>query len=210
MPRHVHDDFSFLPSVDSTEDEITERRAVWEAKQAMLTPGAIEQEAPVYEESPTPDATHSVDEVVIEERRTPEVHPLEGNPPDQEPKQSTEHEGKVAREPPRETEAVKATLSLENASHHEKEPQRSPKPFHAPKPVAPEPDDPVTAKRKRWRRLAEKIGVRSLGWSVGVHLFLLLIAAFIGIRQVVDRQIDFLPGGSSAQAPSTSGCGGTA
>lgn len=202
MPRHVHDDFSFLPSVDSTEDEVIERRAVWEAKKEMLAPGAVEQEAavPVYEVPPTPEVVHPVDEVVIEERRAPEVQPPERDSLDQASKQSAESESKVIGEPPAKERKAIVTSSVEASSRHEKEPQQPPKPFHAPKPIAPESDDPETAKRKRWQRLAEKIGVRSLGWSVGVHLFLLLIAAFIGIRQVVDHQIDFLPGGSSAQA----------
>lgn len=76
----------------------------------------------------------------------------------------------------------------------------NPKPFIAPKPKPEEPEDPDTAKKTRWRKLAEKVGVSSLGLSVGVHLFLLLIAAFVGVSQVMERQVDFLPGGSSPQS----------
>ncbi len=75
-----------------------------------------------------------------------------------------------------------------------------PKPFIAPKPKPEEPEDPDTIKKTRWRKLAEKVGVSSLGLSVGVHLFLLLIGAFVGVTQVMERQVDFIPGGSSPQS----------
>ena len=74
------------------------------------------------------------------------------------------------------------------------------KPFIAPKPPPEEPLDPEEAKKQRWQKLADRIGLRTLGMSFGVHLFLLLIAAFVGVSQVMDRQVDFLPGGSSAQS----------
>lgn len=202
MPRHAHDDFSFLPSVDSTEDEVIERRAVWEAKQGIITPEAEAQamDAPTEVEAPGPDLTHHADHGVAEERSIPEVQAPEGGDLHRAPQQLPEREVKVTHEAPAQTKVVTVTPPLEVPRRAPKKLSLPPLPFHAPKPAAQEPDDPETAKRKRWQRIAEKIGVRSLGWSVGVHLFLLLIAAFIGIRQVVDRQIDFLPRGSSAQA----------
>jgi hypothetical protein len=78
------------------------------------------------------------------------------------------------------------------------------KPFVAPKPAPEEPLDPEQAKKLRWQKLADKVGLRTLGMSVGVHLFLLLVATFIGVSQVMDRQVDFLPGGSSAQSQAAS------
>ncbi|MFZ2280083.1 MAG: hypothetical protein WAW39_19960 [Prosthecobacter sp.] len=77
---------------------------------------------------------------------------------------------------------------------------KEPKPFIAPKPPPEEPLDPEQAKKQRWQKLADKIGLRTLGMSFGVHLFLLLTATFVGVSQVMDRQVDFLPGGSSAQS----------
>ncbi len=78
----------------------------------------------------------------------------------------------------------------------------APKPFTAPKPPPEEPLHPDLEKKARWRKLVEKAGFRSLGWSVAAHLILLILAAFIGFNQVVDRQVDFMPGGGSAQSQS--------
>ena len=74
------------------------------------------------------------------------------------------------------------------------------KPFVAPKPPPDEPMDPDMVKKKRWLDFKEKIGLSTLGMSFGVHLFLLLIAGFVGVSQVMERQVDFLPGGSSPQS----------
>lgn len=60
--------------------------------------------------------------------------------------------------------------------------------------------DPDEAKRQRWKKLADKIGLQTLGMSFGVHVFLLLIACFIGVSGVMESQVDFLPGGDSPQA----------
>ncbi len=50
-----------------------------------------------------------------------------------------------------------------------------------------------------WRQRWEKWGGRSLALSIGVHALLLIAAALIVVHQVMDRQIDFLPGGGSVQ-----------
>ena len=73
-------------------------------------------------------------------------------------------------------------------------------PVEIPKPP---PDEPLSEEEKRrmtWARLKEKVGLSSLGWSVGIHVALLLLATFIGISQSMDKQVDFLPGGSPASA----------
>lgn len=74
------------------------------------------------------------------------------------------------------------------------------RPFTAPKPASEEPLDPDQLKKLRWRKLAEKAGFQSLGWSVVVHLLILGSAGFIGYNQIVEKQVDFLPGGGSAQS----------
>ncbi len=73
------------------------------------------------------------------------------------------------------------------------------KPFIAPKPAPTEPEDPETAKKTRWRKLGEKVGLSSLALSVGIHLLLLTTGALVVVHQVMDTQVDFLPGGGSAQ-----------
>lgn len=77
-----------------------------------------------------------------------------------------------------------------------------PKPFTAPKPPPEEPLHPDQERKVRWRKLVEKAGFRSLGWSVVAHLVILILAALIGFNQVVDKQVDFMPGGGSAQSQS--------
>lgn len=170
MPRHVPDDFSFLPSVDSTDEEVVERQSAWQERKSA----PVEKPQPVAAPTPFPAPKVPAALSLATERRSRTV---------ETPQVSFEgvREGKrpAISNPPR------APLPS--------------KPVHVPKPAPEELDDPDTAKRKRWHRLAEKIGIQSLGWSVGVHLFILITATFIGVKQVMDRQVDFLPGGTSAQ-----------
>lgn len=82
------------------------------------------------------------------------------------------------------------------------EPSPGSKPFIAPKPPPEEPLHPDQERKVRWKKLVEKAGFRSLGWSLGAHLVILILAAFIGFNTVVERQVDFIPGGGSAQSRS--------
>ncbi|WP_395739388.1 hypothetical protein [Prosthecobacter sp.] len=50
-----------------------------------------------------------------------------------------------------------------------------------------------------WRQRWEKWGGRSLALSIGIHLLILTAAALIVVHQVTDRQMDFIPGGSTVQ-----------
>lgn len=53
--------------------------------------------------------------------------------------------------------------------------------------------------KEPWRERWEKWGGRSLAVSVGAHLLLLIIAAVTVFHHVIDKQVDFLPGGGSVQ-----------
>lgn len=249
MSRHSFDDFSFLPTVDSTDEEVV---VPGHAGQHPLQPESMEPiheevaepiaaDEPVYEEvavSPEPQvfvqegmvetpvsemelhAEHSSeeDEKFIEDRHK------ETEPPSaaiEQPPQVTElpkleddvsHAPLAARQSVVPEEMQSKVASSNELPRSEDEPSdtakgneepkagKEPKPFIAPKPPPEEPLDPEQAKKQRWQKLADKIGLRTLGMSFGVHLFLLLIAAFIGVSQVMDRQVDFLPGGSSPQS----------
>ncbi len=276
MPRHVPDDFSFLPTVDSTEEEVMEKEALWQAGRREPQEAAAAPEQPVDEEpaviEPPPQvapplsvqAPQSAKKVRLFE---PDVSaagrlPKAAAEPGQDGRalwEAFEKEQATAADPPPEKAVVKprqpeaeaplpiprapeavrlrdektsgpvATPAVTLGGRREVEGVGAPvsppplptgkakeetlpraqdaaddvadaKPFIAPKPAPTEPEDPETAKKTRWRKLAEKVGVSSLGLSVGVHLFLLLIAAFVGVTQVMERQVDFLPGGSSPQS----------
>ena len=93
-----------------------------------------------------------------------------------------------------------AVPSHESEATAETKVAKDSKPFIAPKPAPEEPLDPDEVKKQRWQKLADKIGLRTLGMSVGAHLFLLLIATFVGVSQVMNQSVDFLPGGSSPQS----------
>jgi hypothetical protein len=178
MPKQVPDDFSFLPTVDSTEEEVLEKQMIWKAERLQPQP---EAEASL----PTPRAPEPVrlrDEKTRWPTETPAVS-LSGR-----------HSSKGAIAP-----VAPPPLPVEKSKvEAPADPPANPKPFIAPKPKPEEPENPdITKKKTHWRKLAEKIGVSSLGLSVGVHLFLLLVAAFVGVSTVMDRQVDFLPGGSS-------------
>lgn len=268
MPRHVFDDFSFLPTVDSTDEEAVESEELSKSRQNPTQPEwtepvhaeVIEQipaeepvhEEPVKNEEPThaelaavppeppvvvqaaqparkgrvfePDAQHPSpgDERTSQARqKEPELPSAKVQPPPL-PTTRPKLEDVAALPIPRAPETLRisevpvgkppaeSAASVpsrgEGAPSDEakegKEPKgaKVPKPFIAPKPAPEEPLDPDEAKKQRWQKLADKIGLRTLGMSFGVHLFLLLTAAFIGVSQVMDQQVDFLPGGSSAQS----------
>ncbi len=267
MPRHVPDDFSFLPTVDSTDEEIMEK-AVSKKPAPFLPPVAVPQADPeeaettwspeevpttvippetvAYEPEPPQDgramwedflregAPEAPVEGVPDEFDSPasplpktavmKVAAKETQPPKVELKERRQREV-PAELPHADTPPVslggKPKLEKTAAKNAKAEPHGKPqevpltealpsadspdpKPFIAPKPAPEEPLDPETAKKRRWQKLVEKVGIRSLGWSVGVHLFLLLVGAFVGLNQVMDRQVDFLPGGGSAQSQAAS------
>lgn len=87
-----------------------------------------------------------------------------------------------------------------DASGDSTEPE--PKPFIAPKAAPEEPLHPDQERKVRWRKLVEKAGFRSLGWSVVAHLVILILACVIGFNQVAEKEVDFLAGGGSAQSES--------
>lgn len=251
MSRHSFDDFSFLPTVDSTDEEGMEPRP---AAQHPPQPESVETmheeviehvaaEEPAYEEvAVSPEPPVFVQEAMVE----PPVSEVElhAEHPTAEDEEFIEDrhkelelpadkvEPQLAMELPkledialpisRASQAVRKSAAPEEIQskvtsgselprsgdepsatakgNEEPKAAKDPKPFIAPKPPPEEPLDPEEAKKQRWQKLADKIGLKTLGMSFGVHLFLLLIAAFIGVSQVMDNQVDFLPGGSSAQS----------
>jgi hypothetical protein len=50
-----------------------------------------------------------------------------------------------------------------------------------------------------WRERWDNWGWRSLAVSIGIHAVLLISGALIVVHQVMDKQVDFLPGGGSIQ-----------
>ncbi|MCF7785815.1 MAG: VWA domain-containing protein [Prosthecobacter sp.] len=259
MSRHAHDDFSFLPTVDSTDEEVVEKEELIseqnptqpertetvhkEAAELIAAEETVHEEPlhqePVYEEAVSappeppvfvqvpqpakkvrvfePDAEHPSPEgerISQDRPKEPELPSAKVQPPKQ-PTDLPKLED-AALPIPRAPEALRKGVAPEDKlsvgpaasvpSESDAEPSdeskavKDPKPFIAPKPPPEEPLDPEQAKKLRWQKLADKIGLRTLGMSFGVHLFLLLIAAFIGVSQVMDQQVDFLPGGSSPQS----------
>ncbi|OYW76046.1 MAG: hypothetical protein B7Z37_10565 [Verrucomicrobia bacterium 12-59-8] len=217
MSRHAHDDFSFLPTVDSTEEEGVENEGQDPPQPEWTEPVHEEVTEQVFAEEPVHEEEAAVppeEPVFVQEPQpaslargaeTDAAH----SAPEEEP-ELTEVED-VALPIPRAPQAVRKSVvpevrpSTEPAAsvptRGEVEPKAvDRKPFIAPKPPPEEPLDPEQAKKLRWQKLVDKVGLRTLGMSFGVHLFLLLIAAFVGVSQVMEQQVDFLPGGSSSQS----------
>lgn len=67
-------------------------------------------------------------------------------------------------------------------------------------PIVPHVEEPVLTSREKLRKTWEKIGGRALAASVVVHIGLLVIAAMVIITTVTEKDVDFLPGGSSKGA----------
>lgn len=265
MPSHVPDDFRFLPTVDSTDEELAELETLKEAgvagalQEPTASQEAMAHEALLHQIVAAHDAEASVDvpvqDISASEQNggdlwqefmqqsaaamTPEeTERLEESPPamvevslETQPQsllsleeapveapsskahssspQTERLRGRGKRqqlEPPpvsfsgksKETAETSSEPSPPTSSMAELEAQ----PFVAPKLPPEEPLDPETARKHRWKQLVDKAGFRSLGWSVGAHMALLVLAAFIGYNQVMDKEIDFLSGGDSAQARS--------
>ncbi len=253
MPRHVPDDFSFLPTVDSTDEEIMEREELRQAGKEAAAPEPPVEEShdpawsdPAQHGDPAQAPASHLEPAAFEEPHTQDLPPEQQDgqalwqefiqqgqphaPAGPEPEQPAKTEQREAEKPlpvPKAQEAL--NLRVERESHPassdtppvslggrvkgEKKakdqpkledtaapPDPSSKPFIAPKPPPEEPLHPDQERRVRWRKLMEKAGFRSLGWSLAAHLALLLAGAAIGINQVIDRQVDFLPGGGSAQS----------
>ncbi|MDB6003120.1 MAG: hypothetical protein JWR15_107, partial [Prosthecobacter sp.] len=270
MARHVPDDFSFLPTVDSTDEDVFEGEEQVSSKQSPPQPekraphyeavadpvpaeGPTHQEVPVVVPTPPPRAQVPLP-AKMERVLEPEAdHPVPASPkaersvqalpevsgfsstkllPPKEPPAAP----KMKDEAPLPTPRAPQPVRLRDAKHSSpvaavtpsvsfggaaaakksKEPagdnpmqggadvssekpkksaeakaDKEPKPFVAPKPAPEEPLDPDEIKKRRWQKIVEKVGLRTLGLSVGVHLFLLLIAAFIGVSHVMERQVDF-------------------
>jgi von Willebrand factor type A domain len=67
-------------------------------------------------------------------------------------------------------------------------------------PIVPHVEEPVLTAKEKFRKTWEKIGGRALAASVVVHVGLLVIAAMVYITTTTERDVDFLPGGSSKGA----------
>jgi len=61
------------------------------------------------------------------------------------------------------------------------------------------PQDTASPPAHSWRERWDKWGGRSLALSIGIHALLLIAGALIVVHQVMDKQVDFLPGGGSVQ-----------
>lgn len=63
---------------------------------------------------------------------------------------------------------------------------------------------PEEQKKRRLHALFEKIGLRGLAWSLGVHVLFLIAAAVVVVTVVGERQVDFLSGRGSQSAKDAS------
>lgn len=191
---------SKAPNAASTQEVTSgpeqDGRALWEAfeKEQLSPASASDDEAPMRPAQPETDTSLTTPRAPEDARQHDEkARRTGGTPAVSLSKGRQEMKDIVPAAPP-------PLRSEKPAMDEPASPQAKSKPFIAPKARPEDPEDPDTAKKTRWRKLAEKVGVSSLGLSVGVHLFLLLAAAFVGVSQVMDRQVDFLPGGGSAQS----------
>ena len=206
-------DLNALPTVaDHDDDDLIDRDEQWEEFQRQK---AAE---PRPEEVYTPEAPPEPVQAEIEPEPEPEIFEPQAEEAAPEP-EMTISEPPAPEPPPVLEEPVKAEVTriviqppklvkkpveapIEPAP--EKQPEAETHeaaektPVEVPKPP-PEPE--LTEEEKKqvfWRRLKEKIGANSLAASIIIHLVLLAIAALITVRHVMNKQVDFLPGGSPA------------
>lgn len=176
------------------------------AKAAAVVPS----ERPAKAQKPISKAHEKEAEKPLPIPRAPEVLSLRverGQPTQADtPPVSFAAAPKAAKAKKKDKDSDKALSKAEDldaaASGNSEELATDAKPFVAPKPPPEEPLHPDQERKVRWRKLVEKAGFRSLGWSVVAHLVILILATLIGFNQVVDKQVDFMPGGGSAQSQS--------
>ncbi|MBL9184983.1 MAG: hypothetical protein JNN17_22745 [Verrucomicrobiaceae bacterium] len=225
MSRNArHDiDLSALPTVaDVDDDDLIDRDEKWHEYQRQKEAAATAAAAAVVEEPapPEPEPEMLVDEpepefVMPEPEPVPEPLPLieiqaprveveapveVEEPPEPEvviapplPKKERliEKPARKIETPPVRLAKAEDALVMESKPADEAE-------KHADMPKPPE-EEPLSEEEKRhlwWQRWKEKIGANSLGLSIAIHAVILLIGALITFRHVMDKQVDFLPGGS--------------
>ena len=225
MSRNArHDiDLSALPTVaDVDDDDLIDRDEKWHEYQRQREIAAAA--AAVVVEEPAPQEPELEPELVMPEAEA-EVEPepeLEPEPPEVviapplpkkriiEVEEPAEPEVVIPPPLPKkkrvvETPARKIETPPVRLAKAEDMPVKDEKPAddaekHADMPKPPE-EEPVSEDEKRrlwWQRWKEKIGTNSLGISIGIHALILIIGALITVRHVMDKQVDFLPGGSPA------------
>lgn len=211
MSRHArHDiDLSALPTVaDVDDDDLIDRDEKWHEYQSARKVAASPAEPePVHVPEPEMKVVEPEPELLPE----PEVFVEAPKPVEEAPA--------IFIQPPRvehvETLALKAEEKADEPppvvapkvevlplSKDEKVESKLSEIVQPPKPdVVPEVPLTVEEKRRRWwQDWKAKIGASSLGVSVGIHALILLLGAAITVRHVMDKQVDFLPGGSPQSA----------
>lgn len=214
MSRHArHDiDLSALPTVaDVDDDDLIDRDEKWHEyqrlKEAQPAPTPVEELAhhpepdPVYHHEPEPEpefveAPAPASALLeIQPPRTPEVMLAEEpeeviQPPAPVQKQVKKTQ---ARE---ETPPVSFGLKAEERSDEAETSPKAERHIEVPKPPPAEPLSAEEEKQRWWQTWKAKIGASSLGISVGVHALILIIGGLITVRHVMNKQVDFLPGGN--------------
>ncbi len=221
MSRHArHDiDLSALPTVaDVDDDDLIDRDEKWHEFQRSREVAKAPEPEPVWH------APEQQVDVVHEPEPVPEASIVEEPPPappeeirliDIQPPRALETiEEPVVEDAPEEAIPVPKPAASAKTKLRESKPKAETPPVsfgtkkeepsnkveavQPPKPEA-EPEEPLTPEEKRrrwWQDWKAKIGASSLGVSVGIHALILIIGALITVRHVMDKQVDFLPGGS--------------
>ena len=215
--NRIEIDLNALPTVaDHDDDDLIDRDEQWHEYQRQKT--AAEAPAEEIVEAPAPEMAPEPVQAEIETEPEPEVFQPQAEEVELEPEIAIS-EPPAPEPPPVIQKPVEAEVTrlvvqapkrpkipveapIEPAPEKEPEaetPEAAEKtPVEVPKPP-PEPE--LTEEEKKqvfWRRWKEKIGANSLAASIIIHLVLLAIAALITVRHVMNKQVDFLPGGSPA------------
>ncbi|MBK8094465.1 MAG: hypothetical protein IPK32_21515 [Verrucomicrobiaceae bacterium] len=210
MSRHHQDiDLHALPTVaDHDDDDLIDRDDRWHEHQRQKEQEKATAAVPTPHEQPTahpepqpeiapepyfePEAENEPQETPLENPAEsalePEIVQIDEIPPVVAPAHSEPQiEPPEAQSPPEEPQA-------------DEPPHEDSHPIDVPKPP-PEPE--LSEEQKKhvfWLTWKEKIGANSLAASIIIHLPLVAIEAFITVRHVMNKQVDFLPGGNAAGA----------
>ena len=191
--RPTPEDFDHLPTVDETPAEKTE------------SGGPAHPEPPP---SAAPAKEVSQKRVMLQGRQSPRVSFRASTSQVTSAQEPSAPVAPVSPPSAPVADKKKATVRVPVAARTESAPPKAPERVKLPslpalKPrTSPPPRVTVEAgvpPKDSWRERWDKWGGHSLALSIGVHVVILTAAALIVVHQVMDRQIDFLPGGGSVQ-----------
>jgi len=189
-PTQLSDDWNELLQSTHLPETPASSWAEWPVETA---PPPAPRRTVVGRRTPIPESTPPIPEEPPAPEPQPETQPVPQEPAAEKP---TVSQTKTRISKPPETESEKKSDTPSGSATSEDPTPPSDKPKSLPEEAAP----PTGPWHQRW----ERWGGRALTLSVGIHVLLLLGGATLVVTQVMEPEVDFLPGGGTQQSAAAS------